>query len=169
MVSCSFAGLSWVLSVSSFQDQSQRSSYSHGRRQKLKARGWGCWSGGMKGHLSPLLYVTYVTLTFCWPKQDTWLKPQSLIGEMSSQGRCYKVTWKRAWLYSIVYHNANCIPLASKQFRFAKCCSSGQMRLEGKFSGSPEKDKDMCAWGKHCALGAYEVPWCFEVQHVLLW
>lgn len=78
--------------------------------------------------------------------------PQSLLEEVHSAYRerehC-KVTWKGACVGVITLipslPHGNSIPLTSEGLSALRC-SSSQMRLEGKFSGASEKEKEMCSW-----------------------
>lgn len=58
----------------------------------------------------------------------------------------------RGWVTLIpsVPHG-NSIPLTSERLS-AQRHNSGQMRLEGKFLGSSEKEKEMCSWANFVPL-----------------
>lgn len=149
MVGCCFARLSY-LSVFSFQDQGQRSTCSRDKKQTFKARGWGWWGEGVKGHLRPLLACDICHSRILFVKAGHMVKTTVMAWGrvLGLQGRHCKVTWKRA-----CGANPNCqwttmvIPflLASEQFRSAECYNSGQWDWRGSFLGVLRKK--MCVWG----------------------
>lgn len=136
MVGCNFTGLSSVLSVFLFKDQGWRSSCSRGKKQKLKARGWGCWGEGVKGHLKRLLACDICHTHILLPKAGHMAKAMVIAwGSVFSLPRRH---WKIKWEGALIYYPNSQVTTMAIPFSFqvnSLGLSSAKWNWRGRFLG----------------------------------